>query len=158
MSVLLLALFSLLGLARSLSPPPDCQLERREALNSPLIGVFVPRCTSRGDYQEKQCHASTGYCWCVDPLTGKDIVGTSSRGEVNCGSRRPSCGANEEFTTCGTSCPSTCRDRDIVGRICPEVCVEGCFCREGYVRKEQNGECVLIEQCPGIINKLSLME
>ena len=34
--------------------------------------------------------------------------------------------------------------------VCSYVCVEGCFCKEGHVRNEKTGECVLPEQCPGI--------
>ena len=60
-----------------------------------------------------------------------------------------SCGANEEFTTCGSSCPRTCQNWNMVELVCPYGCVEGCFCKEGYVRNEGTGECVLPEQCPG---------
>ena len=31
----------------------------------PQIGTYVPQCTDVGDYHPKQCHWSTGYCWCV---------------------------------------------------------------------------------------------
>jgi len=33
----------------------------------PKIGTYVPQCTNDGFYHPKQCHASTGYCWCVTP-------------------------------------------------------------------------------------------
>lgn len=51
-------------------------------------------------------------------------------------------GPNEEFNSCGSACPSTCTDRV---RVCPAVCVSGCFCRPGYVRN--NGVCVRAEDC-----------
>ena len=28
--------------------------------------MFVPQCEEDGSYNKTQCHASTGYCWCVD--------------------------------------------------------------------------------------------
>lgn len=36
--------------------------------NTPnLIGAYRPQCTPDGLYEKKQCHGSTGYCWCVTP-------------------------------------------------------------------------------------------
>ena len=49
----------------------------------PRPGMFVPRCDEEGYYQTRQCHASTGYCYCVDRL-GQEIEGTRSRGQVVC--------------------------------------------------------------------------
>uniref|UniRef100_T1JL42 Thyroglobulin type-1 domain-containing protein n=1 Tax=Strigamia maritima TaxID=126957 RepID=T1JL42_STRMM len=39
--------------------------------------VFVPECTIEGKYSKLQCFKPTGYCWCVDPESGKTIPGTS---------------------------------------------------------------------------------
>ncbi len=39
--------------------------------NQTLIGAYMPQCEDTGRFSEVQCHASTGYCWCVDPLNGK---------------------------------------------------------------------------------------
>uniref|UniRef100_A0A3B4WGN0 Nidogen 2 n=1 Tax=Seriola lalandi dorsalis TaxID=1841481 RepID=A0A3B4WGN0_SERLL len=44
----------------------------------PIIGVFVPQCDANGEYRSKQCHGSTGHCWCVD-----------SRGQERAGTRTP---------------------------------------------------------------------
>ncbi|XP_014666205.1 PREDICTED: SPARC-related modular calcium-binding protein 1-like [Priapulus caudatus] len=64
----------------------NCQEERNNALDhqarDPEGGVFVPMCADDEDtalFQEAQCHASTGYCWCVDPNTGRPIPGTSTQ-------------------------------------------------------------------------------
>lgn len=46
--------------------------------NTGLVGVFIPECDSDGAYLPRQCHASTGYCWCVD-TEGQEILGTSQR-------------------------------------------------------------------------------
>ncbi|XP_041834477.1 thyroglobulin-like isoform X3 [Melanotaenia boesemani] len=50
------------------------------------VGVFVPECDENGDYQPKQCHASTGECRCVDKR-GIQISGTETRA----GSPPPDC-------------------------------------------------------------------
>jgi len=42
---------------------------------------------SSGTFKAKQCHASTGYCWCADTEGGTKIAGTekaSWEGEPNC--------------------------------------------------------------------------
>jgi len=32
-----------------------------------LLGAYKPQCNEMGFYQSKQCHGSTGYCWCTTP-------------------------------------------------------------------------------------------
>jgi hypothetical protein len=32
-----------------------------------LVGAYVPQRDSSGKLLPKQCHGSTGFCWCVDP-------------------------------------------------------------------------------------------
>ncbi|XP_066454208.1 saxiphilin-like isoform X2 [Eleutherodactylus coqui] len=56
-----------------------CLKERQEALGGghPVPGAFVPDCDERGNYNPKQCHGSTGYCWCVNEK-GQKIVGTET--------------------------------------------------------------------------------
>jgi len=57
-----------------------------------MPGVNVPQCEPWGDFKVKQCHASTGYCWCVDAL-GTKIAGTAKaswEGEPNCKVKRSS--------------------------------------------------------------------
>ena len=52
-----------------------------------MLGAFVPKCQSDGSYEQKQCHASTGYCWCVNAQTGQELQGTRKgpgQGDVNC--------------------------------------------------------------------------
>ncbi|KAG7327949.1 hypothetical protein KOW79_007893 [Hemibagrus wyckioides] len=43
----------------------------------PLAGVFIPDCDEEGNYRPRQCHSSSGYCWCVDSR-GQERVGTHS--------------------------------------------------------------------------------
>ena len=58
----------------------------------------------------------------------------------------PTCGANEVYSWCGTSCEEECSKSDMF-RPCILKCVEGCFCQDGYVR-DDNGDCILREDCP----------
>ncbi|XP_065054572.1 uncharacterized protein LOC135683288 isoform X1 [Rhopilema esculentum] len=49
-----------------------------------IVGVFVPKCTEKGDFESVQCHPSTGYCWCVD-RDGEEIAHTKTReGKPQC--------------------------------------------------------------------------
>ena len=53
------------------------QLDRAD----PEGHIFIPVC-QRGSaslYRTAQCHAATGYCWCVDEITGIPIPGFSTR-------------------------------------------------------------------------------
>lgn len=36
------------------------------------IGNFVPQCNKDGGFLQKQCHSSTGFCWCSD-VNGKRL-------------------------------------------------------------------------------------
>uniref|UniRef100_A0A8C4DN08 Thyroglobulin type-1 domain-containing protein n=1 Tax=Dicentrarchus labrax TaxID=13489 RepID=A0A8C4DN08_DICLA len=45
---------------------------------SNLPGAFVPQCDANGNFLPQQCWASTGYCWCVDVITGKEIPHTKT--------------------------------------------------------------------------------
>ncbi|GFV25848.1 zonadhesin [Trichonephila clavipes] len=56
------------------------------------------------------------------------------------------CGENEVYKECGTACPANCTNR-FEQRFCPEICVKGCFCRDGFVR-DPNGKCVQPNLCP----------
>ena len=51
-------------------PKGKCDLETFKC-NTALMGAFCPQCNEDGSFQAKQCHGSTGYCWCVeDTVTG----------------------------------------------------------------------------------------
>ncbi|GBP30402.1 Chymotrypsin-elastase inhibitor ixodidin [Eumeta japonica] len=57
------------------------------------------------------------------------------------------CGPNEEYQLCGSACPFNCSDPE--GPVaCSEECVEGCFCKAGFLKNE-NGTCVDEKQCTG---------
>ncbi|XP_070786559.1 nidogen-2 [Enoplosus armatus] len=44
----------------------------------PVVGAYVPQCDAEGQYLPRQCHVSTGHCWCVD-----------GRGQERAGTRTP---------------------------------------------------------------------
>ena len=53
-----------------------CQRLAQEANNGELmVGAYIPQCTETGAFVAKQCHGSTGYCWCVD-IEGEEVEGT----------------------------------------------------------------------------------
>ncbi|XP_043966028.1 nidogen-2 isoform X3 [Gambusia affinis] len=92
------------------SPRVDCRTERpktpcedhRESIQirsdgNPPPGAYIPQCDQNGLYLPEQCHASTGYCWCVD-----------SRGEERAGTRT---GPGSPRVDCRTERPKTpCED------------------------------------------------
>jgi hypothetical protein len=75
--------------------------------------------------------------------TGLLLLGLAAARDI------PICTSNEVYEECGTLCPETCNDKG-VPKICPDVCVEGCFCKEGFVRKSENGQCVPIAACENV--------
>ncbi|XP_039678874.1 galactose-specific lectin nattectin-like [Perca fluviatilis] len=68
-----------------------------------LIGEFVPQCDANGNFLPQQCWASTGYCWCVNVITGEEIPNTKTPPGVT----RVQCGRN--------SCP---KDWSRLGKRC----------------------------------------
>lgn len=69
----------------------DCLTDRAQALidskSSNGYPLYVPVCTTDGRYKKVQCYNSTGYCWCVNEDTGKNIPGTSMKDlKPNCDS------------------------------------------------------------------------
>uniref|UniRef100_A0A3Q3VSX2 Uncharacterized protein n=1 Tax=Mola mola TaxID=94237 RepID=A0A3Q3VSX2_MOLML len=57
------------------SPKTHCERHRDSVQTTPLVGAYVPQCDPNGQYIPKQCHSSTGHCWCVDS-SGQERAGT----------------------------------------------------------------------------------
>ena len=57
---------------------------------------------------------------------------------INSSSSQPQCGTHQFYSGCGTACPLICGEEP--PEICILVCVDGCFCEEGYCLDE-NGDC-----------------
>ncbi|XP_071757273.2 alpha-tectorin [Centroberyx gerrardi] len=56
---------------------------------------------------------------------------------------RLDCPANSHYELCGTDCGHTCASS--IDASCEQVCSEGCFCDEGFLRS--GGSCVPVESC-----------
>lgn len=66
--------------------------------------------------------------------------------------------SNEEYRKCGDSCVISCRYASSPSEIeaskndCAKTeCVEGCFCKDGFVRHQN--KCILPKECPARSNK-----
>lgn len=62
--------------------------EQQEARGGPYK-FYLPNCNKNGFYHSKQCQTSldgeAGLCWCVDPQSGRRILGSVEvRGDPNC--------------------------------------------------------------------------
>ena len=60
-----------------------CVEQRRQTLElkgTSKGGSYIPDCKDDGTFEEVQCHAGTGYCWCVT-ADGKPIPGSSVKGQ-----------------------------------------------------------------------------
>ncbi|XP_056297458.1 SPARC-related modular calcium-binding protein 1-like [Pseudoliparis swirei] len=79
---------------RPTGTPQTCERERASLLyrlsSSWQEERFVPECTADGLYSPAQCHAATGYCWCVRVDSGRPLPGTSTRNRI------PECTGAEE--------------------------------------------------------------
>lgn len=63
-----------------------CARARKQALGAltvAAVGVYVPQCNPDGGFNQRQCHPSTGYCWCVDKA-GREMPRTRTRGKPTC--------------------------------------------------------------------------
>ncbi|XP_032373778.1 saxiphilin [Etheostoma spectabile] len=57
--------------------PLQCGLCRQERdHNKGRVGEFIPQCDANGNFLPQQCSGSTGYCWCVNVITGEEIPNT----------------------------------------------------------------------------------
>jgi len=123
------------------------------------VGPFIPKCSKTGDFEARQCIKDGEFstCWCVNIKTGKEIPGTryirlpGSADANNCteiNEKMDSCGANQEFSSCGSACPDMCNEgTKMPPRICTFECKVGCFCREGYIRDKKTEECIPQKEC-----------
>ncbi|CAL1267801.1 unnamed protein product [Larinioides sclopetarius] len=63
-----------------------------------------------------------------------------------CNTNTTSCGENEEYLECGSSCPLTCSNYQ-ESLFCTKQCTKGCFCKPGYVLGP-NKKCIFPRDCP----------
>jgi hemin uptake protein HemP len=89
LAAIIASLATLLIAAPTIERKGPCA-EELEGIGESHPGKYMPRCTPTGFYQPMQCHGSTGFCWCADPETGKEVHGTRTgrgQGQLAC----PSC-------------------------------------------------------------------
>ncbi|KAF5274493.1 hypothetical protein FQR65_LT16963 [Abscondita terminalis] len=83
------------------------------------------------------CSCVSGYVW------NSEQTGCIS--EDSCPKH---CGDNQEWEQCSDNlCKRTCANKD-QNLTCPQVCVEGCSCKAGYVWNENLTECIPDCECP----------
>ncbi|KAL5463602.1 hypothetical protein EMCRGX_G032515 [Ephydatia muelleri] len=102
---------------RGETPTPLCPVVRDQVSNATLIGAYLPSCEADGSFTPVQCHGSTGYCWCVDPVSGvpqSDMVRF----------QKPQCVSPLAFF----SCPAP--QSEVVG-TCDEQCDATSGCQRG---------------------------
>ena len=135
-----------------------CIIFRRIHFVGPLEGSKPIRCGENEEYNAcgSSCPRSCSdlyyaqepkFCTlqCVPGCFCKDGYYRSRNGKCvkpeKCCQRR-----NEHYTTCGTACPATC---DFQPEICILMCVQGCFCNPGFVRRnnQTNSPCIRPKQC-----------
>ncbi|XP_078608963.1 uncharacterized protein LOC144880582 isoform X2 [Branchiostoma floridae x Branchiostoma japonicum] len=115
----------------------------------PMPGEFVKQCEEDGSFSTKQCHGSTGFCYCAHPQDGTIYRETGRRGETehDCQTywQTKVCGENSHFDTCGHGeCQPTCENPS---PICTQVCIAGCQCDDGFALHD--GRCIHMSQCEG---------
>ena len=82
------------------------------------------------------CNCIDGYI--LDEVDGTCIPDNTCPGSTTCD------GENEEYNFCGSACPAVC---GVDGPdACITLCVEGCFCADGYIR-DTNGDCISEDEC-----------
>ncbi|XP_028178885.1 zonadhesin-like isoform X2 [Ostrinia furnacalis] len=55
---------------------------------------------------------------------------------------------NAIIRRCPSPCPSTCDAPNSNLANCKKECQLGCECKDGYIRREENGPCILPDDCP----------
>uniref|UniRef100_A0A182NFI0 TIL domain-containing protein n=1 Tax=Anopheles dirus TaxID=7168 RepID=A0A182NFI0_9DIPT len=60
---------------------------------------------------------------------------------------RRACAPGETFVCCGTCDEPTC-SKPQPKNNCVNVCIAGCFCKPGYIRRVIGGPCILANGCP----------
>ncbi|XP_044035416.1 IgGFc-binding protein [Siniperca chuatsi] len=94
-------------------------------------------CVSGNRGQDLLCRAIQAY---VSACQSANVRIYPWRQNTTC---RLDCPANSHYDLCGTNCGHTCASS--TNATCEEVCSEGCFCDEGFVRS--GTRCVPVESC-----------
>lgn len=116
-----------------------------EQRNASLIGAYLPQCEEDGSFSLLQCHASTGYCWCVNGQSGvpiSDLV-RFEQPSCNCTYDDAVYLIGEAITATGTDCgPCTCTLDGVECPPCEEPIEEQLFYSCPALRADVAGVCV----------------
>ncbi|XP_051274645.1 IgGFc-binding protein-like [Dicentrarchus labrax] len=133
--------------AASCTPAQEC------AIRDGRLGCFLydlTTCTVWGDPHyitfDHKAYDFQGTCRYVVATLCNDTDGLhpfSVEAKNERWSRRPECPANSHYELCGSDCGHTCASS--MNASCGQVCSEGCFCDEGFVRSGTG--CVPVESC-----------
>ncbi|XP_019635444.1 PREDICTED: kielin/chordin-like protein [Branchiostoma belcheri] len=76
---------------------PPCEEEKTTiptttfgGVTLPVLGHWYPTCNSSGFHTPKQCHPTSGLCWCVDAC-GRPIDGTHTYEDLECRPKNAPC-------------------------------------------------------------------
>ncbi|KAM3859976.1 alpha-tectorin-like [Diretmus argenteus] len=94
-------------------------------------------CVSGNRGQDLLCRAIQAY---VSACQSANVRIYPWRQNTTC---RLECPANSHYELCGTDCGHTCASS--IDASCEQVCSEGCFCDEGFLRSGER--CVPVESC-----------
>jgi len=159
MFALLCTIFSI---ALALPPPPptaNCgeKAERRSCgsacaptCKNPNPGpICVLPCVDGCFCTEGYLKAANGVCVRPDECDSVPHLPNMQIPQLNAQEAPPKCGVDEEYRTCGSACVPTC-DMPIAKPWCTRQCSVGCYCKEGYLRNEQN-VCVPATKCKPVV-------
>ncbi|XP_070783569.1 alpha-tectorin-like [Enoplosus armatus] len=94
-------------------------------------------CVSGNEGHDLLCRAIQAY---VSACQSANVQIYPWRQNTTC---RLDCPANSHYELCGTDCGHTCASS--IDATCEQVCSEGCFCDEGFLRS--GTRCVPVESC-----------
>ncbi|CAF4057663.1 unnamed protein product [Adineta steineri] len=115
--------------------------------------ICGPTCIETCDYKPEVCAKDCRFgCFCKQGYVRRlNSTDSTCIKRENCQKEQSKkCCKNQEYLTCGSACPQTCNDFSYPlpkpAKACIELCMKGCFCKEGYYHTDR-GKCVEPEKC-----------
>jgi hypothetical protein len=113
-----------------------------------------PTCLETCDYKPQICTKDCRFgCFCQQGYVRKsNETGSPCVKREDCQKNETprKCCKNQEFLSCGSSCPVTCDSFSFPlpkpVELCTSECTAGCFCKPGFYRIGRN-RCVAPEKC-----------
>eukprot|EP01064_Diplonema_japonicum_P001426 TRINITY_DN10911_c0_g2_i1.p1 TRINITY_DN10911_c0_g2~~TRINITY_DN10911_c0_g2_i1.p1 ORF type:complete len:383 (+),score=85.92 TRINITY_DN10911_c0_g2_i1:44-1150(+) len=130
-----------------------CAVKRDAAQKKGFLGSYIPQCEEDGTFKTKQCHGSTGKCWCAEKMTGEHLDVELSA----CEERTPACGEARvaAFKTSAAFVPECETDGKLwKAKQCSKT---GCWCVDVKTGKRA-GELNAEGSCTGITMNTPCLE